>query len=176
LDALQHATLVALDALMTQTTPDTMARDASGLLLKRLINVARTKKCSMLVRLPVIQFAKRDAATTLTTATKAKRKGRVSGLERMPKSVVHGMTMKHSSDVQKPAIRNVNVWMTSATGTRTRKNMTVHAGLERIPESDVRKVTTQYSMHVQKPVILLVVHNLISSHCTLQKVHILERP
>jgi hypothetical protein len=160
LDALQHATLVALDALMTQTT-DTMARDASGL-LKRLINVARTKKCSMLVRLPVIQFAKRDAATTLTTATKAKRKGRVSGLERMQKSVVHGMTMNHSSDVQKPAIRNVNVWMTSATGTRTKKNMTVH-GLERILESDVRKVTTQYSMHVQKPVILLVVHNLISS-------------
>jgi hypothetical protein len=110
LDVPQPVTPVALNAPMIRNT-DTTAKTYEAVigLPCATRNVVRMKHPLAIVRQPAIQFAKGSAPITHTFLSEAMLNERVVGsimqMQKRERSVVNLIIMKHSLDVQPPAMK-----------------------------------------------------------------------
>jgi hypothetical protein len=108
LDALQLATLVALDVPTIQTTEiKAKEKEAVNGLHGNLIIVARINHRLTVVQQPAIRFVKPSAPTTQIFCKEEKPNDCVRGLERNLISVVLSLIMKHSLDAPQAVIQIV---------------------------------------------------------------------
>jgi hypothetical protein len=110
LDAPQPATLVVLDVKMIQTTSKLANQKGPANGLPSAPRTAvRTKRMMTLVKQPAIQFVQQSAPITHTFLSEAMLNERVVGsimqMQKRERSVADLTTMKHSSDVQPPAMK-----------------------------------------------------------------------